>query len=72
MGSDDLEWKHISCGTGHTCGILVNGSAFCWGANDEGQSMVPEWIDSWRQIDAGYAHTCAVASNGSAYCWYNL
>lgn len=70
MGNDELEWKQVSCGTASTCAILANGSAHCWGANDEGQSSVPEGIDSWRQIDTGYAHTCGVATNGSAYCWY--
>ncbi len=30
-------FKSISAGRSHTCGILTNGSAYCWGDNEYGQ-----------------------------------
>lgn len=48
---------------------LLVSSIACWGANDEGQSTVPEDPAEWKQVDAGYAHSCGIAVNGSAFCW---
>ncbi len=31
----------VSAGYGHTCGLQVDGTAVCWGANDEGQVQAP-------------------------------
>lgn len=28
----NLEFTHIDAGYYHTCGVLINGSAACWGA----------------------------------------
>lgn len=30
-------WATISAGTNHTCALKKNGTAYCWGLNDEGQ-----------------------------------
>jgi hypothetical protein len=30
-------WATISAGTNHTCALKQNGTAYCWGLNDEGQ-----------------------------------
>mmetsp|Transcript_10605 Transcript_10605/g.35483 ORF Transcript_10605/g.35483 Transcript_10605/m.35483 type:complete len:137 (+) Transcript_10605:706-1116(+) len=66
---ENLQWKAISCGTSHTCAILKNGSAACWGSNVEGQISIPPQVAAWEMIDCGYAHTCGIDVNGSAYCW---
>jgi alpha-tubulin suppressor-like RCC1 family protein len=42
-------WQHVVSGRYHTCGVVEDGSAYCWGANEAGQvdvvaprgSMVP-------------------------------
>jgi hypothetical protein len=68
-----VNFTQVSAGGYHTCAILSNGSAICWGANGIHfhQTDVPT-LDSdvnFTQISAGLLHTCAVLSNGSAICW---
>ncbi len=67
----------------HTCAILVDGSAKCWGLNDDGElgdnnaptdSDVPVAVTGLTagtviQITAGNGHTCALLKDGSAQCW---
>jgi len=33
----DDGWRNLSAGWLHTCGILANGTMFCWGNNDHGE-----------------------------------
>ncbi|MFA5333400.1 MAG: FG-GAP-like repeat-containing protein [Candidatus Nanoarchaeia archaeon] len=69
-------------GTGsHSCGILINGSAVCWGLNEYGQlgngssggqSNVPVFVTGnykFASINTGYKFTCGVLLNGSVVCW---
>lgn len=71
-------------GTGgyHNAGIRSNGTAWCWGHNDNGTlgnndtlgdrsspvSVVGGFAD-WAQISAGNNHTVGVRLNGTAWCW---
>jgi alpha-tubulin suppressor-like RCC1 family protein len=69
----------ISAGDRHNCGVK-DGSAWCWGLNDNGRlgnnsiwdSNVPvavSWLaSSVAAVSAGGAHTCGVR-DGSAWCW---
>ncbi len=60
---------HISSGMYHTCGLMANGTAFCWGNNEYGQLSVPP-NSKFVQISAGQYHTCGlIANGGSALCW---
>jgi len=70
----------ISAGLAHTCGILTNNSAVCWGENENGQlgngnttdATAPAAVSGglqFRAISAGYRHTCAITTLGAAYCW---
>nr|MCS5537276.1 hypothetical protein [Candidatus Poseidoniaceae archaeon] len=72
----------ISAGSYHTCAVLDDGSAVCWGLNDVGQlgdgsidsALSPVYVDipggrTASSIDAGDSHSCAVLDNGSAMCW---
>ncbi|MDP6661833.1 MAG: hypothetical protein QF545_02700 [Candidatus Thalassarchaeaceae archaeon] len=72
----------IDAGREHTCAILDDSSAYCWGRNTEGQigdgttdnSSTPVSVSmpsglGVAEITAGNFHTCAVATNGSVYCW---
>ena len=74
----------IDVGADHSCAILDDNSAVCWGMNTEGQlgdgttsnSSVPVNVSmpsgiGFAEISAGDRHTCAVALNGSVYCWGN-
>ena len=72
----------IDAGVDHTCAILDDSSAVCWGLNEQGQlgdgtttnSTTPVNVSmppglGVAEISAGSKHTCAVATNGSVYCW---
>jgi alpha-tubulin suppressor-like RCC1 family protein len=71
----------ISCGYVHTCAILSDGTARCWGGNANGQlgdgtttnSPNPVVVSSLglsvMSISCGWYHTCAILSDGSIVCW---
>lgn len=73
----------ISMGVRHTCGLLDNGSVYCWGWGSSGQlgdgttetrnnSSVQVQLPAGRTaiaIDSGMRHTCAVLDDDSAVCW---
>lgn len=73
----------VAAGNLHTCAVMQDGTARCWGYNGYGQledgtttsSAVPvvvPGLSSVRSISAGMYHTCAVLENGTASCWgYN-
>jgi serine/threonine protein kinase/alpha-tubulin suppressor-like RCC1 family protein len=64
----------------HTCLVTVDGRAFCWGGNDEGQlgtgsstrlstpaAVGPEL--RFVAVAPGLSHSCAIARGGSLWCW---
>lgn len=64
----------------HTCALLTDGTARCWGVNQDGQlgdgttvgsaaPVVVEGLAGVAQIAAGYDHTCALLTDGTARCW---
>ena len=64
----------------HTCGLAMNGTAYCWGFNRDYQlgdstyatrrEPVPVSSElTFKTISAGTDHTCAVATDGAVYCW---
>ena len=73
----------LSVGLYNTCAILDNGSASCWGSNNDGQignggtsfTMIPTLTSSLGigrtavAISQGPSHTCAILDNGSTSCW---
>ena len=61
-GLPQVESQHL-----HTCAVLSDASATCWGNNDYGQSTAP--AGSFVQISAGFWTSCGVRSDGSAACW---
>jgi hypothetical protein len=73
-----LTLASASAGYFHSCGLAGDGTAYCWGSNDEGQltglvnpRIVPAVTAGVRfsSISTGRSHTCALASNGAPYCW---
>jgi alpha-tubulin suppressor-like RCC1 family protein len=76
-----LQFRSISAGDTHTCGVTFTGSAYCWGDGSAGKlgtgavedsSDVPLLVSgnvSFAAISAGKSHTCAVDTNGNVYCW---
>ena len=73
----------ISAGMYHTCSVGTDGTAACWGYNNQGQlgdgtltrrtaPVQVGGIATATQIATGMYHTCARLSNGTAWCWgYN-
>jgi hypothetical protein len=70
----------LSAGLNHTCGLAIDGSAYCWGLNSAGQlgdnsqttRFAPTLVAGglkFRDISASFATTCAVTRAGAIYCW---
>jgi alpha-tubulin suppressor-like RCC1 family protein len=75
----------ITAGGGHTCAVSVDGGAYCWGLNTNGELGTGNLSNSTKpvavlsngalagkfvvQIKVGLDHTCAVTTDGDAYCW---
>lgn len=67
-------------GNSHTCALLADGTARCWGANSSGQigdgttagrlTPVPvSGLTNAVSIAAGEFHTCALVAVGVPFCW---
>jgi alpha-tubulin suppressor-like RCC1 family protein len=76
----------VSAGYRLTCAVVLDGRAYCWGWDENGQlgngttltgdqhSPTPVQMPvgvSFTSIAAGLYHSCALASDGRAYCWGN-
>jgi len=70
----------ITAGNEHTCAVLSDGTARCWGFNMAGQlgdgttlqrtsPVVVSSLSGALGISAGDAHTCARLGDGTARCW---
>ena len=70
----------IAAGDWHTCALLDDGSATCWGRNDDGQlgdlsttnrstPATVAYFTGFASISAGARHTCASQSDMDLYCW---
>ncbi|NOT09429.1 MAG: hypothetical protein HOP28_14635 [Gemmatimonadales bacterium] len=70
----------VSAGQKHTCAILSDGTAYCWGLNDKGQlgdgtttnRSAPTLVAGgllFAAISAGDGHSCGVTTTNIAYCW---
>ena len=73
----------IALGQSHTCARLSDGSAKCWGINDDGELGYGDTTERWApastainftagtavQITAGDKDTCALLSNNTVECW---
>ncbi|MEO7137955.1 MAG: hypothetical protein ABI037_09585 [Gemmatimonadales bacterium] len=75
-----FRFKSLTAGNHHTCGVTTNGSARCWGKNNNGQlgdgtriqGLTPTAVTGdlqFQSMSAGGAHTCGVTTEGAAYCW---
>jgi serine/threonine protein kinase/uncharacterized protein YjdB len=73
-------FRSIVAGAFHTCGIATDGSAWCWGENNDAQlgnnsnrdAAAPVAVErglTYQALAAGEKHTCGVAADGRVYCW---
>lgn len=76
------QWRAVSAGQGHTCGIRTDGSLWCWGRNgppvlglpagSPGQIRQPTRVGTdtdWMQVVATQSSTCALKAGGQLWCW---
>ena len=73
----------IAVGSGHSCGLKADGSAYCWGINSLGMlgngsttdSNVPVLVSgghAFGKIVADGYRTCGLGTDNAGYCWgYN-
>jgi tRNA A-37 threonylcarbamoyl transferase component Bud32 len=70
----------LVAGAVHTCALLQNGQAWCWGQNIHGQlgdgtnvgRSLPTAVEGdlvFRRLEAGGGATCGVTDGGETYCW---
>ena len=75
----DSSSLHSTAGLSHECGIIADGSAFCWGLNGSGQigdgtttnRRTPTAVRGdlrWKTLGAGGGWTCGLRK-GTAACW---
>jgi len=78
----DADWKSVSAGQGHVCGIRAPGTLWCWGRNSDSelgqgagapiQIRTPTRVgdaSDWVQLDTGQNGACGVRADGSLWCW---
>ena len=75
----------VVAGSAHTCAVLSDRTARCWGANESGQlgdgltlglalpvavlTGAGEMLEDVKALAAGSHHTCALMMDGSVRCW---
>jgi serine/threonine protein kinase len=71
----------VSAGADHSCGVLSDGSAVCWGNNADGQVGAPTSVktaleptpvsstSALKTVVSGAHHSCGLATDGRVFCW---
>ena len=60
--------RQLAAGGSHSCALRSDGTAQCWGGNDNGQTAVPPQ-GRFHELGLGPFTTCAVTADGQLYCW---
>jgi alpha-tubulin suppressor-like RCC1 family protein len=75
-----LATTFVAAGANHSCAVMADGTARCWGRNQAGQigdgtlvnrtsSVAVSGLTGAMSIAAGANHTCARLSTGAVKCW---
>lgn len=82
--SGGFKFKSVVSGSYHSCALSLDGSAFCWGFNGNGQlgnggsgasavAASPTAVSGaglvFQSIGAGETWTCGLTTAGRLYCW---
>jgi len=62
-------WTDVEIGSGHACGLLVDGDVLCWGKYLEDGEMTPPPGERFSRIYAGSGTTCGWTLGGEVKCW---
>jgi hypothetical protein len=73
-------WLQLSVGQDHACGVAMDHTLSCWGANGFGELGVGSFVElhepqpvgsmsDWASVAAGVDNTCALTLGGDLYCW---
>ena len=60
----------IGAGGSNSCRLEPDGTATCWGQDDQGQSSPPA-DDTFTTLAVGESHSCGLRTDGTAVCWGN-
>jgi alpha-tubulin suppressor-like RCC1 family protein len=75
------DWTQVSAGGSHSLGLRANGTAWAWGANQDGElgnnstistsSPIPVLggFTDWIQIGGGSGRSLGIRANGTAWVW---
>jgi alpha-tubulin suppressor-like RCC1 family protein len=70
----------LALGDGFSCGLTADGTAHCWGANDQGQLGDGTFTDRWAvgpvtgghvfsRLATGSNHACGIDAEARLLCW---
>ena len=67
-GPNQAAFVQVGTGESHACAVRSDGTAACWGGNDQGQLDLPSGI-TFRQIASGWRFSCGITTEGMLACW---
>lgn len=81
--SGNVGFVSVGAGAEHTCGVMTDGAAYCWGSEAGGRLgsshlggvgsvWVPVAVSGdlvFAALSVGPHHSCGVAVDGVSYCW---
>ena len=61
------QFTAVDVGDSHACGLRLDGSVVCWGANPVGRIEAP--AGEFLAVSAGGLHSCGLLTDGTVACW---
>ena len=68
-GDHSRRRRPCACRGWYSCGLRTDGTAQCWGNNNNGQTDAP--TGAFTAITVGWGHSCGLRTDGTAQCWGN-
>jgi len=63
------EYKKLSGGGHHICGLRLNGKVECFGSRDSKAISPPDDLDYATDLISGFNHSCIIDKNKKVTCW---
>jgi alpha-tubulin suppressor-like RCC1 family protein len=75
-----FQFRAVTVGGSHSCGLTTGAAPLCWGSNDRGQTgtligpidyapTAVASLSSLGSISAGVFYSCGLTDAGAAHCW---